>query len=256
MPPARNSPPVPIDKSKYGMNSRMSPSHLMDIKKMATIARVNATKVEGTNNHNPATDIYQTRRAGIMISALKTIPKALCYTCPFERVFQFYITTIAGTGTSGYNGDSISATSADLSDTQGICVDSVGNVYIADSNSHRIRKVDINGTITTIAGTGTLGYNGDSISAITAQLRFPVGVCVDRADNIYIADQQSARIRKVDAVTKIITTIAGTGTSGYSGDGGLAIAADLGLPQKLSVDSAGNIYFAAGNFRIRKLTLA
>jgi uncharacterized protein YjbI with pentapeptide repeats/sugar lactone lactonase YvrE len=161
------------------------------------------------------------------------------------------ISTVAGTGTSGYNGDGIDATTAELSSPRGIALDSAGNLYIADSNNQRIRMVDTNGTISTVAGTGISGYNGDGIDADTARLANPRGVAVDAAGNLYIADWINQRVRMVDT-SGTITTVAGTGTDGYNGDGVDATTAELSNPFGLAVDSAGNLYIAdPGNHRVR-----
>ena len=163
------------------------------------------------------------------------------------------ISTIAGTGIAGYSGDNGAATDAQLYNPKGVAVDSSGNIYIADSSNHRIRKVDSSGNISTIAGTGTAGYSGDGGFATDAQLYNPKGVAVDSSDNIYIADSSNNRIRKVDS-SGIISTIAGTGIAGYSGDNGAATDAQLYNPNGIVVDSTNNIYTAdTYNHAIRKL---
>ena len=131
------------------------------------------------------------------------------------------INTIAGAGTRGYSGDGGAATNAKLNYPTSVAVDGSGNVYISDQYNNCIRKVSASGIITTIAGTGTAGYSGDGGPAVNAQFYQPFGVAVDGSGNVYIADAYNGRIRKITAATGVITTIAGTGTSGYSGDGGL-----------------------------------
>jgi sugar lactone lactonase YvrE len=164
------------------------------------------------------------------------------------------ITTIAGTGTAGYNGDNGPATSARIGTPYGVAVDSFGDIYIADTDNHCIRKVNLYGVIIAVAGTGTDGYNGDGDSATSAQLNTPRGVAVDSDRNIYIADTFNHRIRKVDYSSGMISTIAGTGTDGYNGDDGLATSIQLRNPYGVAVDSYGNIYIAdAGHHRIRKV---
>jgi sugar lactone lactonase YvrE len=161
------------------------------------------------------------------------------------------ITTYAGTGNSNYSGDGGPATSASLSNPYGVAVDSNGNVYIADSGSERIRMVSPSGIITTVAG-GNCCSVGDGGAATAAYLNYPTAVAVDSSGNLYIADTQSFRVRKVSG--GIITTIAGTGVDGYSGDGGPATSADIFEPQGLAVDSSGNVYVADGSSRIRVIS--
>jgi hypothetical protein len=159
------------------------------------------------------------------------------------------ITTVAGTGVAGFGGDGASATQAYLDTPTGVAVDSSGNLYIADSHNHRIRKI-AGGIITTIAGTGTAGFSGDGGAATSAQLSLPSSVTVDSAGNLYIADTNNQRIRKVTGAT--ITTVAGDGEELYAGDGGAATAAALDSPTGVAVDSAGKIYIAdRHNQRVR-----
>ncbi len=163
------------------------------------------------------------------------------------------ITTVAGTGVSGFSGDGGAATMAKISRPVSVSVDGSGNIFFVDQDNQRIRKVDAAGIITTVAGTGVAGFNGDNISATTAQLQNPRGVFVDGSGNIFIADGDNQRIRKVDA-GGIITTVAGTGVSGFSGDGGPATVAKLNNPYAVSVDGSGNIFIVDGdNQRIRKV---
>ena len=169
--------------------------------------------------------------------------------CAFGQTYT--INTFAGNGTIGYSGDNGPATSAQLNQPGGVAVDAAGNVYIADTVNNRIRKV-ANGVISTVAGNGTLGYSGDDGPATSAQLSWPAGVAVDSAGNLYVADQNNNRIRKVS--NGVITTVAGNGTPGYSGDNGPATSAKLYGPKGVAVDSAGNLYIAdTSNQRIRKV---
>jgi len=165
------------------------------------------------------------------------------------------ISTIAGTGVAGYNADGIQATTADLNTPWGLAVDSSGNVYVADSDNHRIRKVTVGGIISTIAGTGVAGYNADGIQATTAQLNTPSGVTLDSSGNVYIVDRSNHRVRKV-AINGIISTIAGNGRAGYSGDGVIATDVRVNYPTSIALDSTGNVYIAdSSNQRVRKVTL-
>ncbi len=165
------------------------------------------------------------------------------------------ISTVAGTGVYGFNGDGIAATTAHLRVPAGIVVDGAGNIYIADQFNQRVRKVDaVTGLISTVAGTGVAGFNGDAIAATTAQLNHPVGVAIDGAGNVYIADSPNQRVRKVDAVTGLISTVAGTGVAGFNGDGIAATTAQLNGPSAVAVDGAGNVYIGdESNHRVRKV---
>jgi sugar lactone lactonase YvrE len=163
------------------------------------------------------------------------------------------ITTIAGNGGYGYSGDGGPATDAGLAGPYGVYVDTMMQVYIADTGHNRIRKVDQNGIITTIAGNGFIGYSGDGGPATDAGLAGPTGVYVDTMMQIYIADGGNGRIRKVDQYG-IITTMAGDGNYVYLGDGGPATNASLNDPSGVYVDSMMQIYIAdSGNSRIRKV---
>ena len=206
------------------------------------------------------------------------------------------ITTIAGTGVSGYSGDGGAANSATLYYPDGVAVDSTGNIFIADNGNAVIREVSTAGTISTYAAhpsfldlasltmdsagnlyavdqagcavhkitpTGAItvvagiesmcGYNGDNISATSAELNTPYGVAMDSKGNLLIADAGNNRIRKVNP-TGIISTVAGSGTCGFSGDNGSATKAELCLPHSVVLDSLGNYYIAdLGNYRVRKV---
>jgi sugar lactone lactonase YvrE len=168
------------------------------------------------------------------------------------------ISTVAGNGSIGYSGDGSAATSAELQYPAGVALDSAGNIYIADTFNQRIRKVDAStGKISTVAGNGTQGYSGDGSTATSAEFYYPDGLVVDSAGNLYIADEYNHRIRKVDAGTGKISTVAGNGTSGYSGDGGAATSAELAIPWGVVVDGAGNLYFSdSTNNRIRKVDVS
>jgi hypothetical protein len=170
------------------------------------------------------------------------------------------ITTIAGTGAPGFSGDSAPATQATLNLPTALAADTLGNLYLADTANHRIRKIAAatstltSGTITTIAGTGTQGYSGDTGPATSAAIDSPTGLATDTLGNLYLADTHNHRIRKITAATGAITTIAGTGAPGASADAIIATASQLGLPQGLTIDTHGNLYLAdTANHRIRKI---
>lgn len=167
------------------------------------------------------------------------------------------IVTIAGMGSPGFSGDGNFAYMASLNSPKGLTLDAAGNIFIADTGNHRIRKIDIlTGIISTIAGTGTAGFAGDGGLATAAQLSSPSGVCVDNT-NIYIADTGNNRIRSIDLFSLNITTYAGTGTAGFSGDNGTAIAAQLNSPTGISFDNNNkNLVIAdTGNHCIRMILL-
>ncbi len=151
------------------------------------------------------------------------------------------ITNFAGSGVYGYSGDGGPATAAHLRYPNGVAVDTAGNVYIADRENSAIRMVNKAGIISTVAGTGSLGYNGDGIPAISAKLNYPTDVTVDTFGNIYIADEDNYRVRKVDAAG-MISTVAGNGIYGFAGMGGPASAATIGYPYRVALDKAGNLY--------------
>src|SRR5438552_863460 len=153
------------------------------------------------------------------------------------------LTRVAGNSRVGYSGDGASAINARLSDPRGVAVDGAGNLFIADSGNYRIRKVSFDGIISTVAGNGSQGFSGDGGPAINARLYASAGVAVDRAGNVFFADGYNNRIRKVSS-DGIVSTVAGNGSPGYSGDGGQAINAQLTLPGGVAVDGAGNVYFA------------
>jgi sugar lactone lactonase YvrE len=170
------------------------------------------------------------------------------------------LTMVAGNkGSNGSTADNIPATDAFLGSTAAVALDKAGNMFIADIDSRRVRKVSVStGIITTVAGSGNWGYSGDDGPATSAEMRRPVGIAIDNKENLYIIDIDNSRIRKVDAATGIMTTIAGNGTFGFSGDGGPATAAALYHPTSIAVDGKGNVYLADGYdiHRIRKIDAA
>jgi uncharacterized protein (TIGR03437 family) len=166
---------------------------------------------------------------------------------------RYGIGTVAGSGNLGDGGP---ATGAQIGTIQGITADRWGNLYLSDTDHHRIRKIDATGTITTVAGTGTAGFSGDGGPAISAQLNLPYGIAVDLAGNLYIADLNNNRVRRVTP-DGTIDTYAGTGGQGSTGDGGPATSAQMLTPRNLAVDSAGNLYISEfGGHRVRRVTPA
>ncbi len=169
------------------------------------------------------------------------------------------IATFAGNGSWGFNGDGIARTSAQLAFPARGEFDAAGNLYFAESGNNRVRRVDAGtGVITTVAGTGLAGYNGDGIAATSANLSEPSDVALDSAGNLYIADKNAARVRRVDAGTGTITTVAGTGVVGSSGDNGPATSAQLFAPTGILIDSSGTLLIADPTFgvnRVRKVII-
>jgi sugar lactone lactonase YvrE len=167
---------------------------------------------------------------------------------------QGTISTAAGTGLSGFGGDTGPAVSALLAGPAGVAFDAAGNVFIADTNNFRIRRITPAGVITTYAGNGISGYSGDGVSAVNAQLRSPRRVVAAADGTLFIADSEDHRVRRVSP-GGIISTYAGNGQQGYSGDGGTAITARLDGPSDVALDAAGNLYIAElGNLRVRRVT--
>jgi sugar lactone lactonase YvrE len=165
------------------------------------------------------------------------------------------ITTVAGNGTAGFSGDGGLATTASLSGPSGVVVDAAGNLFIADANNNRIRRVDkTTGTITTIAGNGSTGFSGDGGAAVNATFYLPARLTLDGAGHLFMSDLSNHRVRRVDLTTGLITTVAGNGSAAFSGDGGAATSASLNQPEGLAVDGTGNVFIAdLSNHRVRRV---
>lgn len=164
------------------------------------------------------------------------------------------VSTIAGVGVEGFSGDGGPATSAMIGRPEALALDTFGNLYFADSTQQRVRRIATNGIITTVAGNGVGGFSGDGGPAISASLDFPIGIAVDPFGNIYVADGNNNRIRKI-TTAGMISTVVGTGAAlaaSASGDGGPAVSASLNIPSDVAIDSAGNIYIAdSGHNEVR-----
>ncbi|HEX7415421.1 MAG TPA: NHL repeat-containing protein, partial [Bacteroidia bacterium] len=181
---------------------------------------------------------------GVAIDAVGNLYIADYYNSRIRKVNTAgIISTFAGNGTAGYSGDGGQATSAELHYPFGVAVDASGNLYIADNQNNRVRKVNSSGIISTIAGNGTAGYNGDGWNATAAELQEPTSIAFDASGNVYIADAGNMRIREVNT-SGIISTFAGNGIQGYSGDGYAATNAELNLPTGVAIDASGTVYIA------------
>ena len=176
-----------------------------------------------------------------------------------HRVYRINVdgtlSTIGGTGTEGFSGDGGPATVAALRQPTDVAVDAAGRVIVADNGNHRLRRIDVDGSITTIAGTGAEGFSGDGGPATSAALRSPRGVAVDAVGRVLFADQHNNRVRRIE-LDGTITTIAGTGSFEFTGDGGPATSAALSDPFDVAIDLLGRVFIADRfNDRIRRINL-
>lgn len=167
------------------------------------------------------------------------------------------IVTLAGNGIAGRTGDGGPATSATMGGPFGLTIGPDGALYVCETTTHVIRRIDLSsGKISTVAGSGVAGYSGDDGPAIDAQLNEPYEVRFDSQGNMYFVEMKNHLVRRVDAKTRVITTVAGTGKPGFSGDGGPAIQAQLNRPHSIALDGNSNLYICdIGNHRIRKVIL-
>ena len=227
---------------------------------LVTIAGNDTVGYDG--NGGPAANASLTQPSGVALDGAGNLYIADTGNNVIREIYAAtgIISTVAGNGTAGFAGDNAAATAAMLFQPQSVTVDAAGNLYIADADNQRIRRVDaVTGIITTVAGNGTAGYGGDGLAATSpkVELNFPHAVAFDSQGNWYIADSQNNRIREVSASTGIITTVAGNGTAGFAGEGASAKAAELDAPLGVAVDPAGNIYIAdTQNRAIRKVSSA
>ena len=168
------------------------------------------------------------------------------------------ITTVAGNGQAGFNGDGRPATTASLADPHGITFDIAGNLFIVDTLNHRVRRVAAGtGVITTVAGDGVGGFSGDGGAATSASLNIPIGIAFDVFGNLFISEASNHRVRQVAVGTSVITTVAGTGIAGFSGDGSAATSASLWNPMEITIDLLGNLLIIDRlNNRVRLVAVA
>jgi len=235
------------------------------IRKVSTTGIITTFAGNGTKNiqsglgsysgdNGPATAAGLNYPYGVTVDAAGNLYFADLYNNRIRKVSTIgTITTIAGDGQTGFTGDGGPATSAQLDEPFGIAVDAAGNVFFTDYGNDRVRKISASGTITTVAGNGTAGFSGDGGPATSALLGYPKGIAVDASGNLFIADFSNSVIRKV-STSGIITTVAGTGIFGYSGDGGPATSAQLDFPPGIAVDASGNLFIADTESVIRKVT--
>lgn len=165
------------------------------------------------------------------------------------------ITTLAGTDDgNNFLGNGSPATTVRLNKPNDVKVDKDGNVYIADTYNNFIRKVEPDGTLTNVAGSGTTGFGGDNGVAGVSKINIPVSMALDRKGNLYFADKNNNRVRKIDAAG-IVSTVAGNGANVSDGDGGSALEAQVNAPTAVAVDSSGNLYVGEGKYKIRYVYL-
>lgn len=229
--------------------------HIRKVDPMGVITTIAGSTFSGySGDGGPATSAQLNQPSGIATHTSGNIYIADLSNSAIRKIDPSgIITTIAGNGTPGYSGDGGPATAALLNAPMDVVADNFGNIFIADWTNHCVRKINPSGIITTIAGNGSKGYSGDGGPSVNAQLGYPSGLAVDNAGNIYISDWDNNRIRKINT-SGIITTIAGNGIGGYSGDGGMATSAQINRPHGILIDPSGNIIFSEiNNHIIRKI---
>ncbi len=209
----------------------------------------NGTLSGPRGDNGPATNAVLISPVGLAVDSAGNLYIADLFDHRVRKVSKGIITTVAGDGTAGFSGDNGPSASAQLNEPSSLAVDAAGNLYIADRNNFRVRKVS-NGVITTVAGSGKGGLSTENIAATTAFVP-PLAVAVDSTGSILIG-QQDSRVRKV--TNGIISTFAGNGKLGFSGDNGLASSAQVDNPDSIAIDTTGNVYFDdGGNNRVRKV---
>jgi len=230
---------------------------VLEVSPVGVLSTVAGTGEQGYSGDNgPAIAAVLDSPAGIAVDTAGNVYIADTHNNRIRKVTSGTITTIAGTGAAGFSGDGGAATSATLNLPTAVAVDAAGNLYIADTNNHRIRK--ITGTaITTVAGDGEQLYLNDGVAPTQTGLDSPSGIAVDAAGNLYIGDTRNQRVRKVTLSSGLISTVAGNGTKSFAGDGGVATSAGLATPRGVAAAADGSIYFAdSDNNRIRNVNVS
>jgi len=211
----------------------------------------------GRGDGGPASEAVLTEPRGLAVDASGNLFIADTRDHVVRRVdaLSGVITRVAGRiASAGFAGGGAPQASL-LNGPRGLCIDSAGALYIADSGNHRVRRIDASlTTITTVCGTGVAGYGGEGQPSQQALLNAPLDVAVNSGGDIFVADAGNDRVRRIDAATGVIRTYAGTGTRGFSGDGGFPAAAEISFPSALTFDGAGNLYMGDGNNRIRRVS--
>jgi uncharacterized protein (TIGR03437 family) len=227
------------------------------VRRVDTSLKISTVAGNGTSFDNgvPATGLFLFQPTGVNVAADGSLYISDAGSDIVRRVrTDGQAFTFAGNGGHGYGGDGGLATLAELSTPFNVAFDSVGNLYIADADNNVIRQVDTTGVITTVAGNGTRGYNGDTIPATQASLNSPTSIAFDAAGSIYIADSGNSRIRRVSG--GVITTVAGTGNSLFFGENVAAATAALSNPISVAIDANGNLLVAdTGNNCVRRISL-
>lgn len=221
-----------------------------------TISTVAGDGIPGYSGDNgPAVQAAVFALSGLGLDRAGNLLIADTANCRIRRVANGIITTVAGNGTCDFAGDGGPAISAELQYPRGVAMDAAGNLYIADTGNARVRKVGLDGIITTIAGDGNLNYSGDGGPAILSEFHDPWSIAIDAAGNLFVVDRSNQRVRKI-GIDGNVNTVAGNGNQAWAGDGGPATAASLYVPDGVALDSAGNIYIVeAQSASVRKVNL-
>ena len=223
--------------------------------KPSSISTIAGTGAEGSSGDGgPAINATFSNPAQVAIDRQGNLYVADYRNSRIRRIDRHsVITAFAGTGEAGFAGDGGPALQAKINFPHAITATNNGTLYFTDTRNHRVRQITPDGIITTIAGNGQAGFSGDGGSALNASLNLPEGIAVDARGNVFIAEFNNHRIRKVSPAG-IITTVAGNGTAGFSGDGGPAIKAAMNITPAVTLDSSGNLYLCdRENHRVRKV---